>query len=107
MNLLFSVIKCLILLLSFRTCPVFELFMAYYAKELALFICLLDFPEAKQLDRGFFRTKTLAKGDDICNFHYKKREKVVQGWDTEVEKILLFNTTPIMTTYNTSSLELN
>ena len=73
--------------LDYRTCPCFELFKAQKAKELAPFFCLLDFPEARQLNSGFFRTKTLAQGDDFCNFRYKKGKEVVQTWETEVEKI--------------------
>lgn len=75
--------------LDYRACPCFELFKAQNAKELAPFFCLLDFPEAKQLNSGFFRTKTLAQGDDICNFRYKKGKEVDQNWDTEAEKILI------------------
>ena len=52
-----------------------------------MLFCLLDFPEARQLNSGFFRTKTLAQGDDFCNFRYKKGKEVVQTWETEVEKI--------------------
>jgi hypothetical protein len=74
--------------LDYRSCPCFELFKAQNVKQLAPFFCLLDFPEAKQLNSGFFRTKTLAQGDEICNFRYKKGKEVVQNWDTEVEKIL-------------------
>lgn len=74
--------------LDYTSCPVLELFKAYNAKELAPFICLLDFPEARHLDSGFFRTKTLAKGDDVCNFRYKKGKEVVQSWETEINSIL-------------------
>lgn len=74
--------------LNYRTCPCFELFKAHNAKQLAPFFCLLDFPEAKQLGSGLVRTKTLAQGDDVCNFRYKKGREVVQNWNTEVEKIL-------------------
>jgi hypothetical protein len=74
--------------LDYRACPCFEVFKAQNAKQLAPFFCLLDFPEAKQLNSGLFRTKTLAQGDDICNFRYKKGRKMVQNWETEVGKIL-------------------
>ncbi|MFC1885110.1 L-2-amino-thiazoline-4-carboxylic acid hydrolase [Thermodesulfobacteriota bacterium] len=74
--------------LDYRTCPCFELFKDQDAEQLAPFFCLLDFPEARQLDSGFFRTKTLAQGNDICNFRYKKGKEVAQNWDTELEKIL-------------------
>ncbi len=74
--------------LDYQACPCLELFKAQNAGELAPFFCLLDFPEAKQLESGFSRTKTLAQGDDVCNFRYKKGREVVQDWDTEVEKIL-------------------
>lgn len=73
--------------LDYRACPCFEFFKAQNAKHLAPFFCLLDFPEARQLNSGFFRTKTIAQGDDICNFRFKRGKEVVQNWDTELEKI--------------------
>jgi hypothetical protein len=73
--------------LNYRTCPCFELFKEQNAKQLAPLFCLLDFPEARQIESGFFRTKTLAQGDDLCNFRYKKGKKVVQNWDTEAKSI--------------------
>jgi hypothetical protein len=73
--------------LDYRACPCLELCKAQDTKQLAPFFCLLDFPEAKKLNSGLFRTKTIAQGDDICNFRYKKGKEVVQNWDTEVEKI--------------------
>jgi hypothetical protein len=73
---------------DYRACPCLEVFKTHKAEQLAPFFCLLDFPEARQLNSGFFRTKTLAQGDDLCNFRYKKGKEVVQNWDTEVENIL-------------------
>lgn len=74
--------------LDYLACPCLEFFKAQNAEQLAPFFCLLDFPEARQLNSGLFRTKTLAQGDDICNFRFKKDKEVIQNWDTEVEKIL-------------------
>jgi len=74
--------------LDYRACPCLELFKAQNANSLAPFFCLLDFPEARQMNSGFYRTKTLAQGDYLCNFRYKKGKEVLQNWDTEVEKIL-------------------
>ncbi len=73
--------------IDYRSCPCFAFFKAHDAEPFAPYYCLLDFPEAKLMNRGFFRTKTLAKGDDLCNFRYKKGKKDLQDWKIEINKL--------------------
>jgi hypothetical protein len=72
--------------IDYRSCPCLEFFKAHDAEQFAPYYCLLDFPEAKLMNRGFFRTKTLAKGDDVCNFRYKKGKEDLQDWKIEINK---------------------
>ena len=73
--------------IDYRSCPCLEFFKAHDAEQLAPYYCLLDFPEAKLMNRGFFRTKTLAKGDDVCNFRYKKGKEDIQDWRIEIDML--------------------
>ncbi|MCP4755543.1 MAG: L-2-amino-thiazoline-4-carboxylic acid hydrolase [Proteobacteria bacterium] len=73
--------------LDFHYCPCVEYFKDQDAGELAPYFCLLDFPDSQRMGTGLIRTKTLAQGDDICNFRHKKDRQVLQDWSTEVPKI--------------------
>ena len=73
--------------IDYRACPVLEFFKTHGAQQFAPYYCLLDFPEAELMKRGFFRTKTLAQGDDFCNFRYKKGKEDLQDWKIEIKKI--------------------
>lgn len=55
--------------------------------ELAPYICLADFPSSKAFNSGLVRTKTIATGDGLCDFRYKKGRPVSQDWSTEIGKI--------------------
>ena len=72
--------------IDYQYCPCFEYFISQDAKEIAPYFCLVDFPEHKIMGTGLVRTKTLAQGDDVCNFRYKKGRAVTQGWATEASK---------------------
>jgi hypothetical protein len=73
--------------IDYRSCPCLEFFKAYDAEQFAPYYCLLDFPEAERMNRGFFRTKTLAKREDLCNFRYKKGKEDLQDWKIEINKL--------------------
>jgi len=73
--------------INYLHCPCFEYFKANNAKELAPYFCLVDFPEHKRMGTGLVRTKTLALGDSLCDFRYKKGRQVSQSWSTEAPKI--------------------
>jgi hypothetical protein len=72
---------------NYTHCGVCMYLYAYNARELAPFVCTNDFIKSEKLDTGLERTKTLAMGDNVCNFRFKKGRKVKQNWDTEIEKI--------------------
>jgi hypothetical protein len=72
--------------LDYHFCPCKELFKEQNAAELAPYFCQVDFPEHKLMGTGLVRKKTLAQGDDICDFRFKKGREVVQNWSTEVPK---------------------
>jgi hypothetical protein len=55
--------------------------------ELAPYICPADFPSSKAYDSGLVRTKTIATGDGVCDFRYKKGRAVTQNWSTEMGRI--------------------
>jgi len=68
-------------------CPCLEYFKAQNAEEIAPYFCLLDFPESKLTGTGLERMKTLAQGDNLCDFRFKKGRSVKQDWSTEVPKL--------------------
>lgn len=68
-------------------CPCCEYFKSHEAADLAVYFCLLDFPEHKLMGTGLTRTKTPAQGDDLCDFRFKKGRPLRQDWSTEVPKI--------------------
>jgi ubiquinone biosynthesis protein len=52
-------------------CPVAEYFHAHCAEDLAVGTwCMLDYPLAEMLDLKLVRTRTLAAGDDKCDFRW-------------------------------------
>ena len=72
---------------NYTHCGVCMYLFAYNARELAPFICTNDFLKSEKINTGLHRTKTLAMGDDVCNFRFKKGRKVTQNWDTEIQRI--------------------
>lgn len=71
---------------NYTECALVKFFKANNIPEIAPYVCLNDFLRSKTLNTGLHRTKTLAQGDDMCNFRYKKGREVTQGWETEVPK---------------------
>jgi hypothetical protein len=72
--------------IDYHYCPCFEVFKTQGASDIAPYFCLVDFPEHKLMSTGRVRTKTLAQGDEVCNFRYKKDRAVTQNWSTEITK---------------------
>ena len=70
-------------------CPCSEYFKTHGAAQLAPYFCLLDFPEHRLMGTGLTRTKTLALGDSVCDFRFKKGRQVLQDWSTEVPRFRL------------------
>jgi hypothetical protein len=67
-------------------CGVVKYFRKNGCMALAPYFCLNDFLRSKTLGTGLRRGKTLAQGDEVCNFRYKRGRPVIQDWDTEAPK---------------------
>ena len=72
--------------IDYLRCPCERYFKTHQAEALAPYFCLLDFPEHKRMGTGLVRTRTLAQGDAICDFRFKKGREVRQDWFSEVPK---------------------
>jgi len=73
--------------LDFSQCGAVLYFQKQKSLDVAPYFCLVDFPRSAHLGTGLVRTKTIALGQGVCDFRYKKGRPVKQGWDTEVPKI--------------------
>ncbi|MCX5888878.1 MAG: L-2-amino-thiazoline-4-carboxylic acid hydrolase [Deltaproteobacteria bacterium] len=71
---------------DYQECAVVKYLQSQRASELAPYVCLNDFLKSRAFGTGLRRSKTLAQGDAVCNFRYKKGRQVTQDWDTEVPK---------------------
>ncbi len=58
--------------IDYHYCPCLAYFSSRDAKEIAPYFCLVDFPEHSLMETGLMRTQTLAQGNDVCDFRYKK-----------------------------------
>jgi len=72
---------------DYTECGAVKFFRSQGVPELAPYMCLNDFLKSAALASGLHRTKTLAQGDDICDFRYKKGRPVQQSWATEIDLI--------------------
>jgi hypothetical protein len=57
---------------DFTECAVCKFFHKENADELTPYMCRYDFIESRACNTGLMRTKTLAEGQDRCDFRYKK-----------------------------------
>ena len=69
---------------DYSECGLVKYFKAQGVPELAPYICVNDFPNSSCIGSGLRRTKTIAQGNDICNFRYKKGRPVLQDWSSEI-----------------------
>ena len=72
---------------DYTECALCKYFQANGVRELAPYVCLNDFVSSRAQGTGLSRSKTLAQGDDRCNFRYKKGRPVTQSWSTEIPLI--------------------
>jgi hypothetical protein len=68
---------------DYSECAIVKYLKSHGADEVAPYVCLNDFIKSRTYGTGLSRTKTLAQGDDVCNFRYKKGRPVNQDWSTE------------------------
>lgn len=72
---------------DYSECAIVKYTQAQGVPEIAPYLCLYDFPASRAYGTGLTRTKTLANGDDKCDFRFKKGRNVTQSWSTEIEII--------------------
>ena len=66
--------------LDFLECGTQKLYHAHGADDFLPYYCYLDFLTYRTISWGFTRTKTLAEGDERCDFRFKKGGKTEKGW---------------------------
>jgi plasmid stabilization system protein ParE len=71
--------------LDITECGICKFYRAHGAAELAPYMCLSDYVVSRAFGRGLVRYKTIAEGDEVCDFRYKQgRETFVyplrDGW---------------------------
>lgn len=72
---------------DYSECGVLKYFRARGVAELAPFFCLNDFLTSAALATGLARVHTLAQGDPLCDFRYRRDRPVTQGWESEIDLI--------------------
>ena len=82
---------------DYKECGVAKVCHKFKADELVPFICLMDLLESDILGLGLVRTKTLADGDNLCDFRFKRGRATNRSWDTEIDKIRKLINTPSYT----------
>jgi len=65
---------------DFLECGTQKLYHAHEAEEFLPYYCYLDFVTHRTIGWGFTRTKTLAEGDERCDFRNKKGGETKKGW---------------------------
>lgn len=71
---------------DYTTCGAVAYFKAQGVAEVAPYFCLNDFLASRAQGTGLVRKGTIAQGDAICDFRYKRNRPVTQNWDTEVPR---------------------
>jgi hypothetical protein len=71
--------------LDITECGICKLYATYGADKLSRYMCLSDYVVSKAFNRGLVRYKTIAEGDDRCDFRFKKGRKTFvyplrEGW---------------------------
>lgn len=67
--------------IDYTECGICKYFKAQGAQELTPYMCLLDVPISRAMNTGLVRTKTLARGDNCCDFRYRGGRDVQAEWD--------------------------
>ena len=68
---------------DYTECGVVKYFRSQGVAEVAPYFCLNDFLASRAQGTGLSRKHTLAQGDKLCDFRYKRNRPVTQNWDTE------------------------
>ena len=65
---------------NFTECATQKFYRLQAAEEFLPFYCFLDFPKCEVGGLGLARTKTLAEGDDHCDFRFMEGGTATQHW---------------------------
>ena len=68
---------------DFLECGCLKLIKKEGGAEIAPYVCLCDYARMKAIGIGFRRTKTLAAGDELCDFRFSKSYQTQNGWPPE------------------------
>ena len=71
--------------LDITECGICKFYHAQGADELAPYLCLSDYVVSEAFERGLVRYKTLAEGNEVCDFRFKKGRQtfvnpLIDGW---------------------------
>lgn len=72
---------------DYSQCGAVKYFKANGVEKVAPYFCLNDFSMSKAMGTGLARVHTIAQGDGLCDFRYKKGRPVTQSWETEAARI--------------------
>ncbi|HWR03068.1 MAG TPA: L-2-amino-thiazoline-4-carboxylic acid hydrolase [Humidesulfovibrio sp.] len=71
---------------DYSECGAVKFFQAHGVGAVAPYFCLNDFVLSRAEGTGLTRRHTIAQGDSLCDFRYKKDGPVHQSWDTETPR---------------------
>jgi hypothetical protein len=71
---------------DYLECGAVKYFKAQGVADVAPYYCLNDFLASRAQGTGLARQHTIAQGDPLCDFRYKRGRAVTQDWNTEVPK---------------------
>ncbi len=71
---------------DYSECGAVKFFQAHGVGAVAPYFCLNDFVLSRAEGTGLTRAHTIAQGDGLCDFRYKKDGPVHQSWDTETPR---------------------
>ncbi len=71
---------------DYTECGAVKYFKAQGVLDVAPYFCINDFLASRAQGTGLARTGTIAEGNAVCDFRYKKDRPVTQDWDTETAR---------------------
>lgn len=69
---------------DYTECAIIKVLKKMGYPELAPYACFQDYPLLRIDGRGLKRTRTLAWGDRVCDFRFKKGHISTQSWGSEI-----------------------
>jgi hypothetical protein len=66
--------------IDYTECALVKFFGEQGAGEFTRYLCLVDYIQQRAMGTGFFRSTTLAEGDERCDFRWKKGSDTRPAW---------------------------